>query len=134
MLYCGIFLHADSFKITILTDGFAHLSTKYFKSEEYETMHQLIGSFQLNNDECCSWFFDEKNFNDKIKCASIFNFNEERQKIYLVNHRKLANMLQFLREWIIETEIILMCEIDTSFILASSIRLFDCNDMGLFKL
>lgn len=133
MIYLGVDLHDSNFRITVLTESFAHLDTISFYIEEKKRLQQALDSFKYNYCEKCSWFFDELNFNTHENAASTFYFDNNYNEIYLVNHRKLINIIQFLYEWAVHTESVLTFDINKSLLLASAIRLFDSDDIKSFK-
>ena len=71
----------------------------------------------------------EFNFNNHKDTFLTLSFDYYCSDIYLVNHRKLLNIIQFLYEWAVHTESYLTFDIDHTFILASSIRLFDYDNI-----
>lgn len=127
MLYIGVMLHGSGFKITVLSESFAHLETKYFSDKEFRLI-RWIDSFKTNHSEKCVWYFDEVNFNNHKEIFLLLCF-DYCSDIYLVSHRKLVNIIQFLYEWAVHTESYLTFDIDHTFILASTARLFDLNDI-----
>ena len=53
----------------------------------------------------------------------------ENNKIYMVNHRKLLNIIQFFYEWSKGQEEYYLMDMNKAFLLASSVRLFDSEYM-----
>ncbi|MBU1456996.1 MAG: hypothetical protein KKD01_19955 [Proteobacteria bacterium] len=129
MLYFGVDFNEHNFKISILTESFAHLDTKVFYFEEKQRYHKWLDSFKDNCREKCSWYFDEFDFINYENSASNFYYDNSYYEIYLVNHRKLLNIIQFLYEWAIHNESVLTFDIEKSLLLASAIRLFDDDDI-----
>ena len=109
--------------ITALTEGFAHLGTKYFESKEDNKVRQWINSIKNISNEACSWFFDEFNYKNN---KTDFHYCHENKNdyIYLINHRKLKDIIQFIYECVVKLEVHIMSDIDSTFILASAVRLF----------
>ena len=129
MLYLGVKLYKNSFKITALTEGFAHLGAKYFGIEENNYARQWINSIKNKSNEACSWFFDEFNYTENSKDSFKFCYDNENDYIYLINHRKLQNIIQFIYEFALKTEEPIMFDIDSTFILASAVRLFSFEEI-----
>jgi len=132
MLYFGVTLHDCSLKITVLSESFAHLGTRYF-NDNGNRLHKWIDSFKSNTYEKCFWYFDEVNFENHKDTFSSICFDYYHEDIYLVNHRKLLNIIQFLYEWAVHTESYLTFDIDHTYILASAIRLFDFDDIKYYN-
>ena len=138
MLYFGVKLNSNGYKITVLSESFACLDIKYFDAKDFENLYNWADSFKYKDLEKCYWFFDEYNFNKYAAAASNFTapgfyLDLYSSDIYLVNHRKLLNIIQFLYEWAVHTESYLTLDIDMSFLLASAFRLFDSDDFKYFK-
>lgn len=133
MIYFGVNLNCNSFRITALTDGFANLGTKYFNSEEVTKVRQWINSIKYNANEPCYWFFDAINYT-KNRGETDFQYCHENENdyIYLINHRKLKNIIQFMNEFVSKIDPI-MFDVDTTFILASAVRLFSFEEIESFK-
>ena len=134
MIYYGIDLHHDSLEIAALSEGFAHLESKYFTCDEFHKLHNWADSFKFKPDEICYWFFDDFEFNKYDHPLSLFPYYDTNNKIYLVNHRKLLNLIQFFYEWSIEKEEYYILDLNNAFLLASSVRLFDFENMKLLEL
>ena len=114
----------------IMTQGYAFLDKQYFEFNKLNDFNLWIKKCKAEPHEICQWFFDEKKFNEMNDPSSIFPFNEEHHNnsnyIYLVNHRKLMNFIQFFYEWIIHGHDFIV-DVDIAFILASSYRIFEEN-------
>lgn len=133
MIYYGVDLHYDSLEIAALSEGFAHLDSKYFTCDEYHKFYRWADSFKFKPDEISYWFFDEFDFNKSDHLLSLFSYYDENNKIYLVNHRKLLNIIQFFYEWSKEQKEYYLMDINKAFLLASSARLFDFEYMKLLE-
>ncbi len=131
MLYFGVYLHKSSLKITALSEGFAHLDTKYFEFNEIDRMYQWIDSFKLETNEKCSLFFDESNYKECGRSPFESYFDDGYNYFYLVKHRKLLDIMQFLYEFALKTESPIMFDFDSTFILASTFRLFGKEEIKL---
>lgn len=133
MIYYGVDLHYNSLEIVVLSEGFAHLESKYFNVDEYYKLINWVDSYKLKPNEICYWFFDDFDFNKSDHHLSLLSSYDENNKIYLVNHRKLINIIKFFSEWTKEKEEYYMMNLNKSFLLASSIRLFDSEYIKPFK-
>ena len=132
MLYLGVNLKIKCFKITVLSESYAFIETKYFDVEEIGRFYKWINSFKYNIHEKCCWFFDEYSFNKYSDTHSYFEFGND--EVYLVNHRKIINIIQFLYEWAVHTESYLTFDIEESYLLASTFRIFNQNDFKYLEL
>ena len=133
MLNLGIHLYNGSLKITALSEGFAYPGAKYFEFQQIDRMYQWIDSFKIETKERCSWFFDENNYKKRNSAFFEFCFNGANDYFYLINHRKLQNIIQFLYEFALKTENPIMFDIDPTFILASATRLFTYQEIKSFE-
>lgn len=131
MLYLGVNLKIKCFKITVLSESYAYLDTRYFDLEDIDRFYKWMNSYKYDNSEKCSWFFDEYNFYKYSDTVSYFEL--ENSDIYLVNHRKLLNIIQFLYEWAVHTESYLTFDIEHSYLLASTFRIFDQDNVKYLK-
>ena len=134
MIYYGVDLHYNSLEIAVLSEGFAHLDSKYFTCDEYHELRNWTNSFKFKTDEICYWFFDDFDFNKSKHLLPLFSSYDESNKFYLVSHRKLINIIQFFYEWSRENEEYYTMDMNKAFLLASSIRLFDSEHMKPFDL
>jgi hypothetical protein len=100
MIYFGVQLLPQAFKVVALSEGFAFINEHYFNIEEYDKIKPWIDSVKINPDESAKWFFDEKEFNNADYPGFVFESLDECNEIFLVNHRKLVNMMQFFYECI----------------------------------
>jgi len=124
MIYFGVHLLPQAFKVVALSQGFALIDDKYFNVEEYDKIKPWIDSIKTDPDEPAKWFFDEKEFNNPDYPGFVFESLDGCNSIFLVNHRKLANMIQFFYECIVQ-EFYFAPIPETAFFLASAIRIFD---------
>jgi len=126
MIYFGVQLLPQAFKIVALSQGFALIEEKYFNIEQYDKFKPWIDSVKIDPDEPTKWFFDEKEFNNPDYPAFVFESLDQNNSIFLVNHRKLVNVMQFFYEWIVrELDCYFTPKPETAFFLASAIRIFD---------
>ena len=120
-------------KVVALSQGFALIDEKYFSVEEYDKIKPWIDSVKINPDESAKWFFDEKEFNTADYPGFVLESLDDCKAIFLVNHRKLVNVLQFFYEWIArEFDCYFTPKPETAFFLASAIRIFDDKQLIRF--
>jgi hypothetical protein len=131
MIYFGVQLLPQAFKIVALSEGFALLDQRCFIVEEYDNIKPWVDSLKNDPQESARWFFDELEFNNPDYPALLFDSLDRDNAIYLVNHRKLANVVQFFYEWIAR-EFDFAPKPETAFFLASAIRIFDAEQMKHF--
>ena len=132
MIYFGVSLFHNCFKIVALSEGFAPLDENTFHVKQQNKLQQWIASLKIQPTEPAQWFFDELEFNNPDYPSSVFHFNDDYNSIYLVNHRKLLNVVQFFYEWLAREQAFPLMQ-ETAFFLASSIRIFDAKELKPFK-
>lgn len=132
MLYIGAVLQDNSLKLTVLSESFAFLGFRYFNDSETRSFYDWLNSHKCNLSETCFWYFDDANFKTHKNILSDFCFDFYCNNVYLVSHRKVANIIQFLYEWALHNESYLTFDIDESLILASSVRLFDQKEFACY--
>jgi len=131
MIYFGVQLLPQAFKVVALSQGFALIAENYFNVEQYDKFKPWIDSVKTESDEPAQWFFDEKEFYNTEYPGFVFEFLDECNSIFLVNHRKLVNVIQFFYEWIAR-EYHFSPIPDTPFLLASAMRTFDDKQLKQF--
>ena len=123
MLYLGVRFMRFSFKVTAMSQGFATIDQKLFRVSQYQQVRQWLASIKSTPDEPAMWFIDENDFNNPDYPTELFRFDDEYNSLFLVNHRALCDMMQFVRE---------ICmrakggdtTIESEFLLASAVRVF----------
>jgi hypothetical protein len=128
MLYIGVILHDHSLKLTVLSESFAYLGSKYLFDSEARCFYDWLNSHKCNQSETCLWYFDDVNFKNHKNILLAFCFDFYCNDVYLVSHRRVLNIFQFLYEWAVHNESYLTFDIDESLILASSVRLFNPDE------
>ena len=131
MIYFGVQLLPQAFNIIALSEGFALLDQRCFNVDEYDIIEPWSNSLKIDPQEPAKWFFDETKFNNPDYPALLFESLNPANDIYLVNHRKLANVVQFFYEWIAR-EFDFAPRPETAFFLAATIRLFDNEQIKQF--
>jgi len=124
MIYLGVKLFPNAFKITALSESFAPLGKQYFSPEQYDKFQLWVDSLKYQPHEPVQCFFDEIEFNNHNYQDILFEFDNNDHDIYLVNHQKLLNLLHFLYEWS-ACELELPMKPEITFLLASAFRIFD---------
>jgi hypothetical protein len=133
MIYVGVQLFPDSFRVAALSKGFALLDHHYFSVDEYDKIKPWIDSLKIYPRESTKWFFDEKEFNDTQYAECVFDSLNESNVIYLVKHRPLVNFMQFFYEWIAR-EFHFATRPEPEFFLASAKRLFNSKQIKPYSL
>lgn len=127
MLYRGFDLSSTFFRALILSQGFALLDHKFFQIKEQSlnsSLHDWIDSFKYNHRESCLFFFDEWQFKNSRYAHSLFLPTNESDKVYLIEHRKILDIIYFVQTWV-TTEYELPLSNEVEYVLASSRRIFD---------
>jgi hypothetical protein len=131
MIYFGVQLLPQAFNIVAVSEGFAQLDQRLFTVEQYDDIEPWSQALKIEPQEPAKWFFDESEFNNPDYPALLFDSLDKSNTIYLVNHRILANVVQFFYEWIAR-EFDFAPRPETAFFLASAIRIVDAKQMKLF--
>lgn len=130
MLYCGLSLSPSAFTALILSGGFAPLDRRVFHISEQKPeplFQNWLNSFKQNPQEPCLFFFDESEFEKYPYAHQLFLPITEPDKIYLIDRRKILDMIQFLRTRI-EVDFAFHLSIDQpEYVLASAVRIFDID-------
>lgn len=131
MIYFGVQLLPQAFNIIALSEGFATLDQRLFTVEQYDNIEPWSNALKIDPHEPAKWFFDETEFNNPDYPALLFDSLNSANNIYLVNHRKLANILQFFYEWIAR-EFDFAPRPEKAFFQAATIRIFDEQQIKQF--
>ena len=131
MIYFGVQLLPQAFNIIALSEGFALLDQRLFTVEQYDNIEPWSNALKIDSHEPAKWFFDETEFNNPDYPALLFDSLNSANNIYLVNHRKLANILQFFYEWIAR-DFDFAPRPEKAFFLAATIRIFDEQQIKQF--
>jgi len=143
MIYLGIQLLPKAFKMTALSSNFAPLASGYFAADDCCILDTRLEQLKLEADEPITWFFDEFEFNDPTLPGKMFQLVDNCNTIYLVNHRKLTDLVQLIHDWNgyhfnpkdptnhDSTPIPARAEI--SFFLASAKKVFNDGHLTLFR-
>jgi hypothetical protein len=131
MIYFGVQLLPQAFNIIALSEGFALLDQRLFTVEQYDNIEPWSDTLKIDPHEPAKWFFDETEFNNPDYPALLFESLNSANQLYLVNHRKLANVIQFFYEWIAR-EFDFAPRPEKAFFLASAIRIVDAQQMKQF--
>ncbi len=134
MLYCGFDLAMTGFKALLLSSGFALLDSKFFYFQSgfcSPPLFTWIDSFRLHQNvviersrnEPCLYFFDDWQFYSFSYTHELVLPINEPDKIYLLPHRHLLDISQFIKAW--KAADYTYNGNDLEYILASSMRIFD---------
>jgi hypothetical protein len=128
MLHVGIELYAYGFTITVLSDGFAQLGQRKFRFSDCKGWIHWVNQFKNTGNEAACYYFDTYDFSNPDYPGHLFESFIHDDFVYLVNHRLVCNLRQFLVEFFaqfnIRNDVLAM-----SFILASAPRLFSEDDL-----
>jgi hypothetical protein len=137
MIYFGVQLFRRSFHIACLSSGFIPLAHKHLKYDSWLKLDPWIKSHLRDLSEDSSWFFDESEFNNPGSPAHLFESYDHCDYIYLVNHRKLIEMVRFLEDWksfCFNQQIRKTTKnLDVPLLLASALKIFDKNDIKVLN-
>jgi hypothetical protein len=126
MIYCGVQLFSDSCHVVAVSDAFAVIDQRHFSLKQQDQPIPWLESLKVNPREAVHWFFDELNLYAHKQTAIRLAIRDD-QVTFIINHRKLANLRQFIYEWMAQ-DTMFASPPDMALILASAKRLFDDND------
>jgi len=129
MLQVGVELYAYGFTITVLSDGFAQLGQKKFRFTDCKDWMHWVNQFKINYGEAACYYLDAYDFSHPDFPGYLFEAPGYSDFVYLVNHRLLCNLKQFLLEFCAKLNI-RNDVVDMSVILASAARLFSDDDLN----
>ena len=127
MIYCGVQLFPHACSIVALSEAFAIIDQDHFAIDNYHRAEQWLDSLKLEPFEEMKWFFDENDMKKHEKSAMMLQSMMDEDDIFVIKHRKIGNIMQFLYEWMAQESMLLPAP-DKAFILASAVRLFDENE------
>jgi hypothetical protein len=133
MTYFGVDLLECRCSITALSEGFAVLDSRefYTKFNENNDISNWANSIKCQHKEKSYWYFDEQNFHRYFNNFNNFGFIKLFEEFFLVDHRRLINLHTFLNESLALWGDSFSIKFDMSHLLASSTRLFNCNDIKI---
>jgi hypothetical protein len=129
MLQVGVELYAYGFTITVLSDAFAQLGQRKFRFSDCEDWKHWVNQFKNPYGETTCYYFDDYDFTNPDYPGHLFDAFNRGDFVYLVNHRLVCNLRQFLVEFFAQLNI-RNDVLDMSFILASAVRLFSEDDLS----
>lgn len=124
MIYFGVKLFPNAFKIVALSQSFTFLGKRFFITDHFDKSNQWADDLKLELYESAQWFFDDKEFKNPKYPALLFQLLKSGNTIYLVNNRRLLEMMKFLYDWQRYIQI-RPINIETAYVLASATRFFD---------
>ena len=134
-LRVALIFSPPAFRTLILSGGFALLDSKSFHLAEGSlnpSFQGWIDSFKQNPLEICLYFFDEYQFKNSSYAHSLFLSLNEAERIYLIEHRKLLDIIQFATSWIAAERDFPLFN-PAEYVLASSPRIFDLHSAKQLK-
>jgi hypothetical protein len=132
MLYFGVTFNRSGFNVTALSQGFATVDERTFHIGQTEQFQQWVVDIKATPREPALWFFDECDFNNPDYPTDFFRFNDDCNSVFLVNHRPLCNLRQFIFE-ILTVSTSHKSALATEFVLASALRIFHELDVKPVK-
>jgi len=133
MLYLGAHFFRNRIKITALSQGFAIIAEETFFLSHTKQIFQWVNSLKQKTTEKVKWFIDEADFYNPDYPIDLLQLHDEYNALFLVNHRALCNMIQFVQEIISRRIIANSTIVETDFFLASAIRIFNQRNLKYFK-
>jgi len=143
MIFLGIQLFPNAFKMTALSSNFAPLTSGCFAADNCCILDTQLEKLKLEADEPITWFFDEFEFHDPTLPAKMFQLVDHCHTIYLVNHRKLTELVQLIHDWngllfnpkapTNHDATPSPARPDISFVLASAKKVFDDDHLTFFR-
>lgn len=130
MLYIGVHFFRRRLKITALSQGFAVIDVLELSCIQAKEVNPWANALKKSPEEPTQWFIDEKDFFNPEFPAENFRFSDHENTVFLVNHRALCELMQFIREFALGMYDTSMSP-QTDFFLASAIRIFHKNDCKL---
>jgi hypothetical protein len=127
MINCGVQLFSDSCQIVAVSDAFAVIDQRHFTTSQHEQAIPWLESLKTRYDEPVQWFFDEQNLYTYKQTAIMLTCIQDDHETFMIQHRKLANLMQFFFEWMAQ-EATFFPAPDQAWILASAVRLFDDDE------
>jgi hypothetical protein len=122
MLYAGVEFDRSGFTVTVLSDSFARLAEQRFHRLPPLSVLTWIARFKSKSTELVRWYFDDADWVQAEFPTHLFTFADHCNSVYLVKHRLLCNLNQFLLEW--NASVLMSAiQIKKSFLLASTSRL-----------
>lgn len=95
MIYLGVNILENSFKIVALSEHFQFIGKAVFDFDEVHNIKPWVGQLKTDSHELTKWYFDQLEFmENKFPVDSHQQF-DKLHKIYLVNHRKLIEIINF---------------------------------------
>ena len=123
MLYFGVCFIRGGFKVTALSQGFAIIDEKLYRIAQAQQFWQWVAEVRTTPDEPAHWFIDENDFDNPDYPTELFHFTNDYDSLFLVNHRALCDMLQFVQEILVLAKFS-NSMLNAEFLLASAVRIF----------
>ncbi len=124
MIYCGVRLNIESCDIVVMSDAFAEIDKRNFSDYQHDKISAWLELIKNSPDEKIQWFFDENDLRENKYIAILIKESIDENNLFVISHRKLANIIQLFYEWIVQ-ETIFSSVPGKAWFLASDVRLFD---------
>jgi hypothetical protein len=131
MLYFGVHFSRWHLKITALSDGFAIIDVLDLPCMHAKKVLPWANALKNCPEEPTQWFIDENDFYNPDFPTEIFHFHDHTYTVFLVNHRALCELMQFIEEFTLVLHKASQFP-QADFFLACAIRLFHKNHCQKF--
>lgn len=126
MLYFGVHFCRWHLKITALSDGFAVIDVLNSSNIQAKSIHAWANALKSSPEEPTQWYIDENEYYNPDFPTEIFQFHDHTHTVFLVNHRAVCDLMQFIEEFTLVMHKVSQFP-QSDFFLASAIRLFHKN-------
>ena len=123
MLYFGVRFARGQLKITALSQGFAVIDVLNLSFLQAKQVQAWANVLKNCPEEPTQWFIDEHDFYQPDYPTEVFQFQDQSNTVFLVNHRAVCELMQFSQELtaVVKNAAALP---PADFFLASALRLF----------
>ena len=129
MIYCGVSISMHWIEITALSGSYAFLDSQRFRHDDFTGIHQWINSLKiLKNEKSIYCLIDGALECHEMKISDL-KFIEYPDEIYFISQNRIIDLMMFFFDWLYETNSFLLFNMDQTYILASSFRLFVPNEI-----
>lgn len=99
MLYSGVEFDRTGFTVTVLSETFAWLGeNRFYNTSPQPSLSAWMAQFKEKSTEPVAWHFDATDWRNPDLPTYLFDFPDAVDRLFLVNHRALCNLVQFLTE------------------------------------
>jgi hypothetical protein len=129
MIYLGVDISQEQFKIAVLATDFTLIDRRNFRVYRLNKIDPWIDLCKDMFDKNVKWFFDEKQFY-RCKIARQGTFTAYDNEFYLINHQQLMKITKFIYDYMFQLDCIM--PVDRPFLLASASRVIDDSFIKIF--